>query len=106
MCAFLSRFFESRGFQTLIAQSGREAIEALHRQMPDYLLLDLRMPGVSGFEVLKQARDTYPNLKIVVVTGLGDEDTVKMAFQLGASDYVTKPFSLDDHALARAFFSD
>lgn len=106
ICKLLSQFFESRGFRTQTAQSGREAIERLRVDAPDYLLLDIRMPDVSGLEVLKMAKQRHPNLKVIMVTALDDADTLQAAFQLGASDYVTKPLSFDEQAWARAFFAD
>jgi two-component system NtrC family response regulator len=106
ICALLSRFFASRGFRTLTASSGHEALERLHTETPDYLLLDIRMPDLSGLEVLKLAKQRHPNLIVVMVSAMDDTDTVHAAFQLGASDYVRKPFELNDLAWARAFFSE
>ena len=105
ICELLSRFFTERGFKTATAQSGHEAIECLEREVPDYLLLDIRMPDLSGLEVLRLVKTRYPNLKVVVVTAVGDEETMRAAYALGASDYVTKPFHLNDQAWARAFFA-
>ena len=105
ICELLSRFFASLGFATSIAQSGREAMEQLDRQTPDYLLLDVRMPDMSGLEVLKQAKARYPDLKVVIVTALRDAEMVAEAFRCGASDYVTKPVAFSDEAWARAFFT-
>ena len=105
ICTVLSRFFEGRGFRTQTVQSGREAINRLQGQAPDYLLLDVRMPDVSGLYVLKLAKRLYPDLKVVMVTAYGDPETAKIAFDLGASDFITKPFGFDDQAWARAFFT-
>lgn len=105
ICELLSRFFTSLGFATSTAESGREAMERLDSQAPDYLLLDLRMPDISGLEVLRQAKARYPNLKVVIVTALSDADTVDEAFRCGASDYITKPVAFTDQAWARAFFT-
>ena len=105
-CALLSRFFESYGFHTRTAQSGREALEALRHETPDYLLLDIRMPDLSGLDVLKRAKQEHPGLKVVVVTGSDDVETAKEAMRLGAMDYIVKPFSFDTQVWARAFFSE
>jgi DNA-binding response OmpR family regulator len=105
VCTFLSRFFESRGFRILTAQSGREALDALRVETPDYLLLDIRMPDISGLDILQLAKSRYPHLKVVMVTGISDEETMRAAFRLGASDYITKPFGADDQGWARAFFA-
>ena len=105
ICWFLSHFFEARGFRTVIAHSGYEAVDKLHVEAPDYLILDLRMPDLSGFDVLKVAKERYPNLNVVVVTACDDEATATTAFQLGASDFVTKPFGMNEQTWARAFFT-
>ncbi len=104
VCWFLSRFFEGRGFRTVTARSGYEAMEKLNAEAPDYLILDLRMPDVSGFDVLKLAKERYPQLNVVVVTACDDAETAKTAFRLGASDFVTKPFGMNEQTWARAFF--
>ena len=105
ICRLLSRFFEGRGFRTQTVQSGQEAINRLQAQAPDYLLLDVRMPDLSGLEVLKLAKRLYPDLKVVMVTAYGDPETQKTAFDLGAADFISKPFGFDDQAWARAFFA-
>jgi two-component system NtrC family response regulator len=106
VCEVLSRFFASLGFHTLTAQSGHDALALLDdaREL-DYLLLDLRMPDVSGMEVLKQAKERRPDLKIVIVTGLEDRDITEEAIRCGASDVVTKPVAFTDRDWARAFFT-
>ena len=106
ICEMLRRFFELRGFRTLTAQSGTEALQKLAEEPPEYLLLDLKMPDMSGLEVLKLAKRTYPQLRVVVVTGTNDEAAREQAFQEGACDYITKPLGLDDQAWVRAFFVD
>ena len=103
---YLARFFAARGFRTLTASSGSEAVEQLTHEVPQYLLLDIRMPDISGLDVLKFAKQQHPHLKVVMVTALQDTQLIEQAFQLGASDYVTKPFAMDDPAWARAFFAE
>lgn len=105
ICELLARFFAERGFKTATAHSGYEAMESLDRELPDYLLLDIRMPDLSGLEVLKMAKGRYPNLKVVMVTAVDDEETMRAAYALGASDFVAKPFHFNDQAWARAFFA-
>ncbi|MBI3321838.1 MAG: response regulator [Candidatus Omnitrophica bacterium] len=105
ICELLSRFFALRGFQTMTAHSGREAMDQLDGGSPDYLLLDVRMPDISGLEVLRHAKARYPQLKVVMVSALGDAETIEEAFRCGASDYIMKPLMLTDQAWARAFFA-
>ena len=106
VCEFLARFFASRGFQTRVACSGQDAITQLSRESPDYLLLDIRMPDMSGLEVLELAKSLCPEVRVIMATAVEDEDIVEKAFRLGASGYVTKPFSADDTTWARIFFEE
>ena len=105
ICVLLAQFFRGRGFRTMTAQSGAEAIKQLSREAPDYLLVDIRMPDLSGLEVLKLAKRLYPHIQAVVVTAIEDQETAEEAFRLGACDYVTKPLGLNDRDWARAFFA-
>jgi DNA-binding response OmpR family regulator len=81
------------GFKTVLAFDGQRAVDAVQAEHPDVLLLDLMMPKLSGFDVLQFLRehDTLP--RVVVLSARGREDDVTRAFDLGADDYVTKPFS-------------
>lgn len=104
ICELLSRFFQARGFQTDTAQSGFEAIDKLRAGAPDLLLLDVRMPDLSGLDVLKVAKQRYPDLQVVMVSAMEDREMTEAALQLGACDYITKPLRLEDRDWARAFF--
>jgi len=106
ICSLLSHFFEAHGFRTRTAHSGAEAIQTLHAEVPDYLLLDIRMPGMSGLDVLRLAKKEYPHLRVVMVTALDNVEMAEQALTLGASHYVTKPFSFQDRHWARAFFDE
>jgi two-component system, cell cycle response regulator len=82
------------GHQTRLAFDGVEALAALERSLPDVLLLDLMMPKLSGFDLLNRLRRSRgPRPKIVVLSARGREEDVMRAFELGADDYVTKPFN-------------
>ena len=105
ICAILARFFSLRGFITQTALSGIQALDQLKEEVPDYLLLDIRMPGLSGLDVLKEAKARYPNLSVIMVTALDDAETAHQAIQCGATDFITKPLSFNDQSWARAFFA-
>ena len=104
ICEFLSTFFASRGFQVRVACSGHEALKLVSRQAPDYLLLDIHMPDMSGLEVLELVKELCPDVKVIMATAAEDDETVEKAFRLGAVGYVTKPFGADDATWARIFF--
>jgi len=99
--AILAQFFESRGLRILTAETGREALSRLDEAAPDFLLLDIGMPDISGLEVLKTAKARFPSVKVVMVTAFGDDQTIETAAQLGACDYITKPFGLDERLWER-----
>ena len=82
------------GFEVESAVDGPEAIKRAHELRPDVLLLDLMLPGLNGFEVCRQLRTEMPEMWIIMLTVRGQEVDRVMGLELGADDYVTKPFSL------------
>jgi len=82
------------GFEVESAVDGSEAIKRAHELRPDVLLLDLMLPGLNGFEVCRQLRSEMPEMWIIMLTVRGQEVDRVMGLELGADDYVTKPFSL------------
>lgn len=91
---FLNIVFKNKGFETQLAESGLQAIEAVRKQKPSVVLLDMMMPGMDGLETLKKLREINPDLGVVMATGLCDETMAQKAMQLGAYAYVVKPFDL------------
>jgi DNA-binding response OmpR family regulator len=84
-----------RGYAVRTAGDGLDALSVLPVFQPDVMLLDLRMPGMSGLEVLAQVRADYPDLRVIIVTANSDEPTALRTLSCGAFDYVQKPFSLE-----------
>lgn len=80
------------GFVTVKAVDGRTALDSFEREGPDLVVLDINMPRASGFEVCAQIR-TRSNVPIMMLTARGEEEDVVRALELGADDYLTKPFS-------------
>ena len=91
--SLLARLFEAKGFRVATASSGAEALEHVCAGGTDLVLLDMNMPGMTGFDVLKQIRTTHTPgaLPVVMVTGFGESHDLVQALELGANDYVTKP---------------
>jgi two-component system, OmpR family, KDP operon response regulator KdpE len=85
----------TQGFQTIDAPNGKAAIE-LMVEKPDLVILDLGLPDVPGLELLRQIRARREDLPIVVLSSRGDEATKVEALDLGADDYVTKPFGMEE----------
>jgi len=85
----------ARGYEVKTAPGGEEALDEIRKQMPDLVILDLVMPGVSGLEVCQRIRE-FSSVPIIVLSAKGSETDKIAALDLGADDYVTKPFSLDE----------
>ena len=82
------------GFDVATTVSGEDAMKQLRHRPADLVLLDLRMPGVTGLDVLRSIRDISPRCRVVLMTGFGTIDSAVEAVKLGALDYLTKPFDL------------
>ena len=74
---------------------GEEALSYVEEQEPDVMVLDLKMPGIDGMEVLRQVRKAYPKIQVIILTGHGTEKHEEEAKRLGAFDYLEKPVNLD-----------
>jgi DNA-binding NtrC family response regulator len=91
------------GYRTTAAESAEHALRVIDAHNIDVILLDLKLPGAGGLEVLRQLKSVRPDIEIVVVTGHGTVESAVQAMKAGAYDYMTKPFSLEElrHLLAR-----
>jgi DNA-binding NtrC family response regulator len=74
------------------AHDGREALRKIEQNPYDVLILDVLMPNMGGFEVLRRVKETHPDMDVIMVTGLSQVDTVVQARKLGARDFISKPF--------------
>lgn len=93
---FAKRFFTKRGIDVTTAAGGREALEIIGRERPDLVLLDVRMEEMTGVEVLKELRDKQDETKVVMVSGVNDEEIVSAAKSLGVRGFVHKPLVLEE----------
>ena len=92
MVRFIQLNLEHDGFQVITAYNGREALEQVRSQLPNMVLLDVMMPDLDGFEVLGRIRE-QSTIPVIMLTAKGEEDDRVRGLELGADDYVTKPFS-------------
>lgn len=92
MARFIRLNLEHDGFHVIEAYRGMQAIQALRDALPDLILLDVMMPDLDGFEVLKMIRE-MSTVPVIMLTAKGEEDDRVRGLELGADDYVTKPFS-------------
>jgi NADH-quinone oxidoreductase subunit E len=86
---------ESEGYRALVAQNGDEGLRLVEKERPRVVLLDLRMPGISGVEVLEKLPGIDPRIIPIVITGYGTIDTAVASMKLGAFDFINKPFDPD-----------
>lgn len=88
--------FSNEGFKVFTAPDGEEALSNIKKVLPEVLILDLMLPGVSGLDVCKSIRadDDIRDMSIIMLTAKGEEIDRVIGFELGADDYVTKPFSV------------
>jgi two-component system, NtrC family, response regulator HydG len=84
----------AEGFDVSTTVTGEEAMKQLRERPSDLVLVDLRMPGITGLDVLRNIREANPRVKVVLMTGFGTIDTAVEAVKLGAMDFLTKPFDL------------
>ena len=96
----LKKFLTQQGYDVQTAASGEDALRILQRQKISVLLLDVRMPGKSGIDLVPQVLELEPSVAILMLTAVNDATTAALCMQRGAMDYLTKPIDLAD--LARA----
>src|SRR5271169_1928852 len=90
-----SKFLKDEGFSVTAASGGREALSILAREIPDIILLDLRMPDMDGISVLKEIKETDPELPVIMITAHGDVSVAVEAIKRGAYDFLCKPPDFD-----------
>ncbi len=101
----LTAYLEDSGFEVIQASNGQAGIDLIRRESPDLVLCDLRMPGMDGLQVLATVTREFPELPILVVSGMGGMSDAIQALKLGAWDYVTKPIedmAVLEHAIGHA----
>ena len=102
---------QQEGYDVGVARSGEEGLEIATREAPDLVVLDVRLPGIDGFEVLRRIRAAGAKMPILVLTARDDEVDKVIGLELGADDYLTKPFGLREllsriKALLRRSYGD
>jgi len=79
-------------YELLFASSGNEALELVKSANPDVVILDIKMPKMSGMETLKEIKKTSPKTKVIIASGYKSAEAAQEAIKLGANDYIVKPF--------------
>lgn len=91
----LAERLEMRDLRSDTVYDGEEALSFVEDQEPDVMVLDLKMPGIDGMEVLRRVKKAYPKIEVIILTGHGTEKHEEEARRLGAFDYLEKPVNLD-----------
>jgi DNA-binding NtrC family response regulator len=101
----ISERLKMRDLGPEVALDGEAALEVVKDEVPDVMVLDLRMPGIDGLEVLRRVKQNYPKVQVVVLTGHGSDKDEEEARRLGAFEYLQKPVEIDTlvHTLKRAY---
>jgi two-component system, OmpR family, copper resistance phosphate regulon response regulator CusR len=94
--SFLEKGLRANGFTTEVATDGREALQRVRTGTFDLLILDLGLPDIDGFEVLRELRDSGAHMPVVILTARGDVRATVAGLEGGADDYITKPFSFEE----------
>jgi DNA-binding response OmpR family regulator len=94
--AFLTRGLEAEGYSVVAAGDGRQGLDLATATRWDLVVLDLLLPGLNGLQILRELRRTKPELPVVILSARSDVQTKLRGFELGATDYLAKPFSLDE----------
>ncbi len=95
LCNLVEDYLVPKGHQVIKSTKPKEALEIIKTNPPELVLLDIRMPEMSGFEVLKAIKRIDQTIPVIMVTVLNDEGSGQKAMELGAKDYITKPLSFD-----------
>jgi len=96
LCIALKEDLTEVGYDADFVTSGDQALDYIYNKPADLLLLDLKMPGKDGFDVLKDMHENKMNLKVIVLTAYADVKSAIDSAKLGASDFISKPYDFDE----------
>ena len=93
---FLEIMLRKEGYEVTCAEDGQKALDVVKKKTIDLIISDLQMPNMTGIELLRHVRDQYPEMLFMMITAFGTTETAVEAMKLGAYDYITKPFKIDE----------
>lgn len=91
----LSERLLTRNLESSVVYNGEEAIEFVNKDEPEVMVLDLKMPGIDGIEVLRRVKKEHPKVEVIILTGHGSDREESLAEELGAFAYLHKPVNVD-----------
>lgn len=92
----LNEVFNREGYTTFQAASGVQALEIVQKHSPDLVLLDMKIPGMDGIEILKRLKAIDQSIQVIIMTAYGELDMIQEAKELGAISHFAKPFDIDE----------
>ena len=92
----LKEIFQGEGYQTVLASNGTEAVELYKTSKPNFICLDIMMPGLGGYDVCKEIRNIDPDVPIIFISAKSEEIDKVLGLELGADDYIVKPFGIKE----------
>jgi two-component system response regulator (stage 0 sporulation protein F) len=92
----LNEVLQKEGYKTFQAANGVQALEITKKHSPDLVLLDMKIPGMDGIEILKRMKEIDPEIRVIIMTAYGELDMIQEAKDLGAITHFAKPFDIDD----------
>jgi two-component system response regulator (stage 0 sporulation protein F) len=92
----LNEVFQKEGYQTYQAANGFQAIDIVKKDRPDLVILDMKIPGMDGIEILKRVKEIDKDIKVILMTAYGELDMIQEAKELGALSHFAKPFDIDE----------
>lgn len=90
----LNEVFQKEGFQTLLAANGLEALKLFNENNVDCVILDMKIPGMNGLEILQNIKKQNKEVPVMMITAYGEQDLINAAMSEGAFSYFTKPFNI------------
>lgn len=92
----LEMFLREKGYEVVTSEDGERGLEAFQRERPEIVILDIRLPGMDGLEVLRRIKETGEGAHVIMITAYHDADITQQAMKLGAYRYIRKPLDADE----------
>lgn len=92
----LNEILQKDGYAVYQAANGVQALSIVKEENPELILLDMKIPGMDGLEILRRIKVTHPDIKVIMMTAYGELNLINEAIELGAVSYFSKPFDIDD----------
>lgn len=92
----LNEVLQKEGYEIYQAANGLQALQVMKQHAPDLVLLDIKIPGMDGLEILKKMKETNPDIRVIIMTAYGELDMIEKTKKLGALAHFSKPFDIEE----------